>query len=144
MSGAAFGRKGAAGDAAMAARRAAFLAEERARERRPSQAKEEEWRPHPSEPVYVREKSMGTAYLLWFFVGGLGAHRFYLGYGTSGMAQLLLLVLSWMLLLSGALWAVAGLFFGALWLLGDVFVIPSLTREANNRLRQCAMGSVFA
>ena len=34
-------------------------------------------------PVYVREKSMGTAYLLWFVLGGFSAHRFYLGYPTS-------------------------------------------------------------
>lgn len=144
MSSGAFGRKGMTGDSALAERRAAFLAEERARASRPPAVNADEWRPQPSGPVYVKEKSLGTAYLLWFFVGGLGAHRFYLGYGNSGMAQVMLLVLSWMLLLSGALWAAAGLFVGALWLLVDVFMIPGLTREANNRLRRRAVGAVFA
>lgn len=31
-------------------------------------------------------KSKGTAYLLWFFLGALGAHKFYLGkVGTGGL-----------------------------------------------------------
>ena len=34
-------------------------------------------------------KSKGVAYLLWFFLGGLSAHRFYLGKIGSGILYLL-------------------------------------------------------
>jgi TM2 domain-containing membrane protein YozV len=34
-------------------------------------------------------KSKGTAYLLWFFLGGLSAHRFYLGHIGIGILYLL-------------------------------------------------------
>ena len=38
-------------------------------------------------------ESLGTAYLLWFFVGGLSVHRFYLGFATSAVIQVTLVVL---------------------------------------------------
>ena len=34
-------------------------------------------------------KSKGVAYLLWFFLGGLSAHRFYLGQTGMGILYLL-------------------------------------------------------
>ncbi len=61
--------------------------------------------------------SLGVAYLLWFFFGWLGAHRFYLGrIGT------------------GILYMLTGGFFG-FGLFFDLFRIPSLVREANLRLQ---------
>lgn len=38
-------------------------------------------------------KSMLVAYLLWWFLGWAGVHRFYLGRVKSGVAQLLMFVL---------------------------------------------------
>ncbi|OYU76843.1 MAG: hypothetical protein CFE32_08465 [Alphaproteobacteria bacterium PA3] len=35
-------------------------------------------------------KAPFQAYILWFFLGWLGAHRFYVGRGKSGLAMLLL------------------------------------------------------
>lgn len=35
------------------------------------------------------KKKLGIAYLLWFFLGFLGAHRLYLGYKKTGLAFLL-------------------------------------------------------
>jgi TM2 domain-containing membrane protein YozV len=47
----------------------------------------------PINVVIVNQgKSKSTAALLAFFLGGLGIHRFYLGYNGIGIAQLLLLV----------------------------------------------------
>ena len=44
------------------------------------------------------KKSSGICYLLWFFLGGFGAHRFYLGRTGSAIAMLVLYILSWILL----------------------------------------------
>lgn len=72
-------------------------------------------------------KSVGVSYLLWFFLGGLGVHRFYLGRSGSGAAQMLLGLLGWLPLFLG--WAVLGC-----WLLVDAFLIPGIARDENQRL----------
>ena len=36
---------------------------------------------------HANAKSTGIAYLLWFFLGGLGVHRFYLGRGGSAACK---------------------------------------------------------
>ncbi len=59
--------------------------------------------------------STALAYILWFFFGCLGVHRFYCGrIGT------------------GVLWACTGGLLGIGWLV-DLFLVPSLVREANYR-----------
>ena len=45
-------------------------------------------------------KSKGVAYLLWFFLGGFSAHRFYLGKVGSGILYLLtgqLFLIGWII-----------------------------------------------
>lgn len=59
------------------------------------------------------KKSAGVAYLLWFFLGGLGAHRFYIGHKGVGFAMLFTL---------------GGL---GVWALIDVFFIGSRLRAVN-------------
>lgn len=76
---------------------------------------------------HANAKSVGVAYLLWFFLGGLGVHRFFLGRTGSGIAQLLLGLLGWLPLFMG--WVVLGV-----WLLVDAFLIPGIAREENERL----------
>lgn len=71
-------------------------------------------------------KSVGAAYVLWFFLGGFGAHRFYLGKIGTGVAQLLLLLLGWLPLFLG--WAVLGI-----WWIIDAFLIPDIIRQDNLR-----------
>ena len=72
----------------------------------------------------ANRKSTGAAYVLWCFLGGFGAHRFYLGRTGSGIAQLLLMVLGWVPLFLG--WAVLGI-----WWLVDAFLIPDMIRTDN-------------
>nr|WP_120491616.1 TM2 domain-containing protein [Corynebacterium lactis] len=48
----------------------------------------------PSGPV-TSPKSKVAAILLCFFLGGIGAHNFYLGHSGRGIAQLLLTIFGW-------------------------------------------------
>ena len=49
----------------------------------------------------ANKKSAVVAYLLWFFIGMLGAHRFYLGLPGSGAAILIITILSLLFLVTG-------------------------------------------
>jgi TM2 domain-containing membrane protein YozV len=145
MSGATFGRKGAGQDPDLAARRAAFLAQERARPRTAPAAEEEDVRRSVvAERPYVSRKTMGTAYLLWFFLGGFSAHRFYLGFTTSAIIQLLLSPIGYAMLMTKS---AAGLIFvvgAGLWLLADAIMMPGMVNKANDRARGLSLGSTFA
>jgi TM2 domain-containing membrane protein YozV len=155
MSGATFGRKGAAPSVDLAARRAAFLAEERARAQaapapaptggtRAAGIDDGFSRPPLTERPFVSRKTMGTAYLLWFFLGGLSAHRFYLGFRVSAIIQMLLTPLGYAMLLSKS---PAGLLLvpaAGLWILVDVFLIPGMVTKANERARELSYASTFA
>ena len=72
----------------------------------------------------AHRKSTGAAYLLWFFLGGFGAHRFYLGRTATAVAQLLLLLFGWVPLFFG--WVALGI-----WWLVDAFLIPDMIRIEN-------------
>ena len=67
-----------------------------------------------------RRKSVGIAYLLWFFLGGLGVHRFYTGNTKSAVTQLIL-----------TLTGIGFLLIVLPWLLIDLFLIPGLVRDRN-------------
>ena len=80
----------------------------------------------------ANKKSVLVAYLLWFFFGALGAHRFYLKRTGSGLIMLVIFIAT-------AVFSVVGLgFFGAIalaiWILVDAFLIPGIARDYNNRL----------
>ena len=75
------------------------------------------------------KKSAGVAYLLWFFLGGAGAHRFYMGLTGSAIGQLALSVLGWT-----TIWFGLGfVFLGALgvWLLIDLFTLGGKVKTHN-------------
>lgn len=75
----------------------------------------------------VYQKNLALAYILWFFFGQLGIHRFYTGRAGSGILQLLLALFGW---------ATTGIFIGWIpllflwfWLFIDIFLIPSMCRH---------------
>ena len=80
----------------------------------------------------ANKRSTLVAYLLWFFLGSFGAHRFYAGRTGSGIAQLVITLLS--MLMTFVLIGYAGLFVVALWVLVDAFLIPGMIRDYNNQL----------
>ena len=63
--------------------------------------------------VANERKSAGAAYLLWFFLGFLSAHRFYLGKPVSAILQ----ILSYFILV------------GFVWWFLDFFLIPSIIED---------------
>ncbi len=78
------------------------------------------------------KKSAVVAYLLWFFLGGLGVHRFYLGRTGSGIAMAVISVLSWITVYIGI--GFIGLAVIGIWWLVDAFLIPGITTRANQEL----------
>lgn len=70
------------------------------------------------------KKSVGVAYMLWFFLGAFGVHRFYLGSWGIGV-----LILACTTLAFGLTGLVSGLI-----MVLDLFLIPGKVRQHNERL----------
>jgi len=147
-----FGRKGMGDDAEIVRRREAFIAAERARQANPAPV-DAALEPSPrlgfasAPPAYAGTgplKSVGVAYLLWFVFGAVSAHRHYLGYHNSALAQCGLWLGGWVLILSGNFYFVGAIFLAGLWVLADAFIIPSMCREANARAGGQNVRQVFA
>ncbi|MDB5585335.1 MAG: hypothetical protein JWP26_305 [Devosia sp.] len=82
----------------------------------------------------IEKKSLLVAYLLWFFLGYVGAHRFYLGRPISGFVMLALSAVTLVLTLVSFgflsfLWFAVGL-----WWLIDALLIPSIVAGRNTRI----------
>lgn len=78
------------------------------------------------------KKSMGVSYLLWFFFGCIGAHRFYNGRTGSGVGQLILFVLGWATVVIGVGFVLLGAL--GIWVLIDAFLIPGWVKMHNMQL----------
>jgi TM2 domain-containing membrane protein YozV len=79
-------------------------------------------------------KSTGAAYLLWFFLGTFGAHRFYLGRTGTAVTQLLMTIIGWLTVV-----LVVGIFIliaVGIWLLVDAFLIPGMIQAQKDQVRQ--------
>lgn len=72
--------------------------------------------------------SVLVAYLLWFFLGIVSAHRFYLGRPGSAVLQ----ILTYFIIV------------GFIWLLIDAFLIPSMVRAKQEQMRQRMMTLALA
>lgn len=78
------------------------------------------------------KKSVLIAYILWFFLSSLGAHRFYLGRTMSALAMIAVFGVS--LILTFVVIGAFGLFVLGAWVIVDAFLIPGMTRSYNQAL----------
>ena len=92
--------------------------------------------------VSNNQRSTLVAYLLWFFGGFLGLHRFYLkrGFDVAAAIQLGLNVLGWLTIV----FFIGALFWFALgaWLLVDAFLIPGLVKKDIDTMRENYAGDI--
>jgi TM2 domain-containing membrane protein YozV len=65
-----------------------------------------------------RKKSTGVTWLLWFFLGGIGGHRYYLGKIGTGILMTITL---------GCL---------GIWTLIDLFLLSGMIRKTNSEIEQ--------
>jgi TM2 domain-containing membrane protein YozV len=75
-------------------------------------------------------KSLVVAYVLWWFGGPIGAHRFYLGATKSGFAMLGLLFGAGMMAVFAPIVAVSMIVGDLVWTFIDAFLIPGLRRRS--------------
>jgi TM2 domain-containing membrane protein YozV len=139
-----FGRKVNPDAAEIARRREQFIAAERARQ--PEAPRELDLQvPRPSSPrPGGAEKSILLAYVLWFGLSTLSAHRFYLGFTASAMGQASMWFVGWLLVVGGEYIGLASVLAAAIWMLVDAFLIPGLVRKANERRIQSSASEIFA
>lgn len=78
-------------------------------------------------------KSAGVAYLLLVFLGGFGAHRFYLGAIGTAVAMLLLFVLGWVTTFFLIGWFLLAAW--AIWWFVDLFLIPGMVSADKESIR---------
>ena len=79
----------------------------------------------------AKKKSVGLSYALWFFIGLLGAHRFYNGKFKSGAMMAVLGFIGLAALMGGSLFPLAIVGF---WAIYDACVIPRWVGASNARL----------
>lgn len=75
-----------------------------------------------------------VAYLLLIFLGGFGAHRFYLGKTGTAITILILSILGWLTLVLGV--GLIPLIAVVIWWMVDIFLIPGMVRGCQEVLRQ--------
>src|SRR5699024_12611722 len=84
----------------------------------------------------MQQRSIALAYVLWFFLGQIGIHRFYTGRVGTGIMQLLLGIIGW-----ATTWLLIGYIpLGILWswLFIDIFLIPGMCLNTKPFVRHSA------
>jgi TM2 domain-containing membrane protein YozV len=84
--------------------------------------------------VANQAKSRRAAYLMWFFLGALGVHRFYLGLSKSGATMLILFIIGVITAVAGVGLVILGLL--GVWALVDAFLIPGMVRQQKEDVRR--------
>jgi len=79
-------------------------------------------------------KSMVVAYLLAIFFGTLGIHRFYLGKKGSGLAMLLITVLTLGI----------GVLVTGIWTIVDLFLIPGMIKDNHDSIERSVAESIVS
>lgn len=79
-------------------------------------------------------KSPVVAYLLLIFLGGFGAHRFYLGKTGTAITMLILCILGWLTVVVGV--GLVLLVAVGIWCIVDIFLIPGMVQEDKDAIRQ--------
>lgn len=74
--------------------------------------------------VEKRKKSTVAAYLLWWFTGIIGGHRYYMGKTGSAVAMTLITVLTFGI----------GIIVTGIWWIVDAFLIPRWIQEDQDRI----------
>lgn len=80
----------------------------------------------------AQKKSVGVAFVLWFFVGMLGAHRFYVGYKPTAFGQLAFTIIGLLTMVFGVGFMILGAV--GIWVLVDAFLLPGYVKDFNVRL----------
>lgn len=107
--------------------------EERKREeieKRKQRYEDEDW---VNGEVDRKGKEVWIAYLLWFVLGSLGAHRFYLGETNTAVAMAVTFVVGWattVILVGFLILGVLGI-----WVIVDLFTIPGMVEKANEKVK---------
>ncbi len=82
----------------------------------------------------AKQKSTFATYVLWFFLGGVGAHRFFTGNTFSAVVMLMLGVFGIFLAL---VFLPVGMFLFivlGIWYVVDIFLIPGLVVKCNEKI----------
>lgn len=139
-----FGKKNAvaSGGDANASRRAAFVADERARAERIAESEvfeapaaavrakvaEVVAEPETAPPV-ILNRSLKVAYALWLTLGVAGAHRFYLARPLTGAILATLFIASLVMVAREHYPWFAGIAVAVMWMVADAFLIEPMHRR---------------
>ncbi|WP_336789514.1 TM2 domain-containing protein [Paenibacillus sp. MMO-177] len=82
--------------------------------------------------VKDRGKNMIIAYVLWYFLGVFGGHRFYLGRTGSAIAQLILTI------------SVIGVIVTSIWWIVDAFLLHQWVRDRNRAVEGQLIDEILA
>lgn len=82
--------------------------------------------------VKSRGKSMVVAYLLWYFLGMFGGHRFYLGRKGSAITQLILTI------------TILGVIVTGIWWIVDAFLTHQMVKEKNREVESAVLAELMA
>lgn len=93
--------------------------------------------------VSNEKKSLIVAYILWFFLGVFGAHRFYAGKTLTGVLMIVVLIISGLItLVTFGLAAAVTMLPITIWWLVDAVLVIFMIKNYNARLRRIALRTI--